>query len=217
VPFSCSIDDMTIDQDLVARRWAAADADAERVLADEQWFLEVSRSTRLSTGIGLLVIVVALVGFLVLPRGDDDMAHGVLGMILSAAALAAAVAHGVAAQRRRRVRGQAYPTVTTVLGARERHAIARAADGRVTAPEDRLRIVRAAAVNRADAGRIAGAVWLTALYSSTVLTVGSTAAGMLVLYGVVATIGAAQTGWTVFDVVRVRRYLRRTATPRTGA
>jgi hypothetical protein len=209
---------MTIDQDLVARRWAAADADAERVLADERWFLEVRRPTVVSIGVGLIAVVVVLVGFLVLPRGDDDAARIVLGAVLAIAGLVALVVRGVIVYRRRRLRGQAYPTVTTVLAPRERHAIARAADGRATPPEDRLRIVRAAAVLRSDAGRIAEALWLPTVYSSSFLLMSGTyAAGMGVLYSVLAAVGAVQAGWTWFDVVRVRRYLRRTATPRTGA
>lgn len=208
---------MTIDQDLVARRWAAADADAERVLDDERWFLDVPRSTSASIGIALAAVVVALVAFLVLPRGDDDVARIVLGAVLAAAGIASVVARGVAAFRRRRFRGQAYPTVTTVLTPRERHAIARAADGRATPPEDRLRVVRAAAVLRADAGRIAEALWLTTVYSSFVLVSESSGAGIGALYGIAAAAGAVQTGWTWFDVARVRRYLRRAEAPRTGA
>ncbi len=208
---------MTIDQDLVARRWAAADADADRVLEDERWFLEVRRPTAVSIGVGLTAVVVALVGFLVLPRGEDDAARIVLGAVLAIAGVIALVARGVIVSRRRRLRGQAYPTVTTVLAPRERHAIARAADGRATPPEDRLRIVRAAAVLRSDAGRIAEVLWLATVYSSFLLMSGSYAAVVGVLYGVVAAVGAVQAGWTWFDVARVRRYLRRTMTPRTGA
>jgi hypothetical protein len=208
---------MTIDQDLVARRWAAADADAERVLDDERWFLEVRRPTVVSIGVGLIAVVVALVGFLVLPRGEDDAARIVLGAVLAIAGVAALVVRGVVGYRRRRFRGQAYPSVTTVLTPRERYAIARAADGRATPPDDRLRIVRAAAVLRSDAGRIAEVLWLLTVYSSFLLMSGSYTAVVGVLYGVVAAVGAVRAVWTWFDVARVRRYLRRTATPRTGA
>ncbi|WIB16160.1 hypothetical protein DEJ34_03215 [Curtobacterium sp. MCPF17_050] len=203
---------MTID-DLVTRRWAAADEDAERVLAHEQSLLRVTPWTRWSLGLGLAALLAAIAGFVLLPRGEDDVAHLVVGMVLVGAAVVSVVVRLVVAARSRRVVGTAFPTVTTVLSAQERHAVARAVDGRVRAPEDRLRIVRAAAVLRAAPHRIEEMTWYSLLWAA--LALGSSSAAPVggALYCVAAVLSAGAAVYAGLDVARVRRALRSSPTP----
>jgi hypothetical protein len=199
---------MTIDQDLVARRWAAADADAERVLADERWFLQGSRAVRVSITIALVALVGVGVGFFVTPRGNGQHAGPVVAVVVVALSLASTVWVTITDYRRRRFRGQAYPTVTSMLSARERHAIARVASGRGTAPDDRARVVRAAALLRTDARRVDQALWLAVLWAAVALGALSEDAPLAVMYFVAGALTLIRAGWTWFDVARVRRFLR---------
>ncbi|PYY49693.1 hypothetical protein [Curtobacterium sp. MCBD17_023] len=203
---------MSVD-DLVTRRWAAADDDAERVLAHEQSLLRVTPWAKWSLGLGLAALLVAIAGLVLLPRGEDDEAHFVVAMVLVGATVASVVVRLVVAARSRRVVGTAFPTVTTVLSARERHAVALAVDGRVRAPEDRLRIVRAAAVLRAAPDKTEQSTWYSALLAA--LAVGSSTAAPLggALYGVAAVLSAGAALYAGLDVARVRRALRSSPTP----
>lgn len=199
---------MTIDQDLVARRWAAADADAERVLDDERWFLDVSRAVRVSIAIALVAFVVVCFGCFVTPRGVGQQAAPVVAGVVVALALASTVWVIITDHRRRRFRGQAYPTVTSMLSARERRAIARAVNDRGAAPDDRARVVRAAALLRTDARRVDQALWLAVLWAAGALGALSEDAPLAVMYFVAAALTLIGAGWTWFDVARVRRYVR---------
>ncbi|PZE65312.1 hypothetical protein [Curtobacterium sp. MCBD17_021] len=204
---------MSIDQDLVARRWAAADADAERVLAHEQRLLRVTPWTRWSLGLGLVALLIAVVGLFLLPRGEDDGAHFTIAMVLATAAIASVIVRAVVTTRSRRDVGTAFPTVTTALSARERHAIARAVRGRVRAPQDRLRIVRAVAVLRAAPDQVERLIWYSAFWFA--LALGSSTAAPLggALYCVAAVFSAGAAVYAWFDVARVRRALRTSPAP----
>jgi hypothetical protein len=199
--------------DLVTRRWAAADEDAGRVLAHEESLLRVTPWTKWSFALGPVALLVAVVGLVLLPRGEDDGAHFVIAMVLVGAVVATVIVRLVVAARRRRVVGTAFPTVTTALSARERHAVARAVDGRVSAPQDRLRIVRAAAVLRAAPDKSEQLTWYSALWAALALGSSTAAPWGGALYGVAAVFSAGAAVYAGLDVVRVRRALRSSPTP----
>lgn len=208
---------MTIDQDLVARRWAAADADAERVLCDERWFLDVPRAVRGRIAIALVALAVTVGWSSAVPRDVDQRARSVVAGGIVVVALVAFVWVVVVGYRRRLARGQAFPTVTSMLPAGERQAIARGAIGRGTMPGDRVRVVRAAALLRSDAHRIEQALWMAVLWAALALGASSEDLPLQPMYVVAAALTLVGVAVTWFDVARVRRYLRRTAAPRTGA
>jgi hypothetical protein len=204
--------DVSVDHDLVTRRWAAADEDAEAVLANEESLLRVSSWSRWSLGLGSLSLLVVTVGVVVLPRGDGDAVHLVVGLSMVAAALAVVILRTIQGNRVRRRLGMAYPTVTTVLTRRERQAVERAVTCRNPVPADRRRIVRAAAVLRADPLRVEQPLWYAALWS----TLGLASASDFpigALYEVSAVLVIVGTGIVGADVLRVRRALRAAPTP----
>ena len=204
---------MSIDQDLVTRRWAASDADAVLVLAHEGSLLRVGAWTRWSLAFGVLALLLAVVGLVALPRGEDDQARLVVAMICTVMPFGALTAGTIRGVRARGRLGTAYPTVTTVLSGRERHAVNRAVDGRGPVPTDRRRVVRAAAVLRSDLFRIEQSVWIAVLPAALALGLSSSSGPVIALSlaSVVAVLGTAAYAW--FDVVRVRRALRATPAP----
>jgi hypothetical protein len=196
---------------MVMRRWAAADDDAERVLADEQSLLRIGASMRWSLTLGLVAVVVAAVGFVVLP--GDGRSRFVVMVIIVVAAILSVILRTVQGARARGRTGTAYPTVTTVLTARERHAVNRAVGGRGPAPIDRRRIVRATAVLRADLLRVEQPIWYAALWAGLALGYPSPGSVMVVLSFVSAVLGLIASVVPLVDVVRVRRSLRATPAP----
>ena len=205
--------DVSIDQDLVTRRWAAADRDARAVLADEGSLLRVSAWSRWSLGLGVLALLVVTVGFVVLPRGDDDTLHVVAGLSVVGVALGVVVVRTIQGNRVRGRLGMAYPTVTTVLTSRERQAVQRAVTGRTPVPADRRRVVRAAALLRADLLRVEQPLWYATVWSALVLGAGSSDFPLGALYAVSAVLVLVGAGVVGADVFRVRRVLRAGATP----
>lgn len=204
---------MSIDQDLVSRRWAAAAHDAEAVLADEGSLLRVSAWSRWSLCLGVLALLVVTVGFVVLPRGDDDAPHLIVGLSVVGAAVVVVVVRTIQGNRARGRLGMAYPTVTTVLSSRERQAVQRAVIGRTPVPADRRRVVRAAAVLRADLLRVEQPLWYATVWSALVLGAGSSDFPLGALYAVSAVLVLVGAGVVGADVFRVRRVLRAGATP----
>ncbi|MDY1005679.1 hypothetical protein [Curtobacterium sp. CFBP9011] len=204
---------MSIDQDLVTRRWAAADRDAEAVLAEEDSLLRVSAWSRWSLGLGVLALLVVTVGFAVLPRGDDDTLHVVAGLSVVGVALGVVVVRTIQGNRVRGRLGMAYPMVTTVLTSRERQAVQRAVTGRTPVPADRRRVVRAAALLRADLLRVEQPLWYATVWSALVLGAGSSDFPLGALYAVSAVLVLVGAGVVGADVFRVRRVLRAGATP----
>lgn len=204
---------MSIDQDLVSRRWAAADRDARAVLAGEGSLLRVSAWSRWSLGLGVLALLLVTVGFVVLPRGDDDTLHVVAGLSVVGVALVVVVVRTIQGNRVRGRLGMAYPTVTTVLTSRERQAVQRAVTGRTPVPADRRRVVRAAALLRADLLRVEQPLWYATVWSALVLGAGSSDFPLGALYAVSAVLVLVGAGVVGADVFRVRRVLRAGATP----
>lgn len=192
------------------RRWAAADEDAERVLAHEGSLLAVTPWTRWSVALGVGALVVVGVGSVALPRSEADGTRVAVAAAVAALAVVAFVVGAVRSARVRRPIRTAFPTVTTALSGRERHAVARAVDGRIAAPDDRLRIVRATAVLRAAADRVEQALWLAVLVTTMVLGASAERSPILWLGAVLAVVALGIALVTWFDVARVRRALQTT-------
>jgi hypothetical protein len=204
---------VSIDQDSVSRRWAAADAEADRVLAHEQALVRVGAWTRWNVALGVVTLVLAVLGMVVLPRGEEDETHFTVSMALVGLAFVSVLACSFRSARVRRRTGAMYPTVTTVLSARERHAVARAVDGRTAAPVDRLRVVRAAAVLRSVPDQVERGVWLCALWAAAALGASTEQSPVGWLYVVAGVAWAAVTLHAWFDMARIRRALRKTPAP----
>lgn len=178
------------------------------MLAEEDSLLRVSAWSRWSLGLGVLALLIATVGFVVLPRGDDDAPHLVVGLSVVGAALVVLVVRTIQGNRVRGRLGMAYPTVTTVLSSRERQAVQRAVIGRTPVPDDRRRVVRAAAVLRADLLRVEQPLWYATVWSALVLAAGSSDFPLGALYAVSAVLVIVGAGVVGADVFRVRRVLR---------
>lgn len=181
------------------------------MLAEEDSLLRVSAWSRWSLGLGVLALLIATVGFVVLTRGDDDAPHLVVGLSVVGAALVVLVVLVVRTIQGNRVRGRlgmSYPTVTTVLSSRERQAVQRAVIGRTPVPADRRRVVRAAAVLRADLLRVEQPLWYATVWSALVLAAGSSDFPLGALYAVSAVLVIVGAGVVGADVFRVRRVLQ---------
>lgn len=180
------------------------------MLANQESLLRVSAWSRWSLVLAALALLVVTVGFVALPRGDADGARYVIAMVVAGVALVAVVVRSVRSVRVRGRLGTAHPTVMTVLTARERQAVNRAVAGRASAPVDRRRIVRAAAVLRADTLRIERPIWFGALSSALVLGSSSSSSDRVIgiLYGVSAVLFVVGAAIAWADVLRVRRALR---------
>lgn len=183
------------------------------MLAEEDSLLRVSAWSRWSLGLGVLALLVVTVGFVVLPRGDDDAPHLVVGLSVVGAALVVLVVRTIQGNRVRGRLGMSYPTVTTVLSSRERQAVQRAVIGRTPVPADRRRVVRAAAVLRADLLRVERPLWYGTVWSALVLGAGRSDFPLGALYAVSAVLVLVGAGVVGADVFRVRRVLRAGATP----
>lgn len=178
------------------------------MLAEEDSLLRVSAWSRWSLGLGVLALLVVTVGFVVLTRGDDDAPHLVVGLSVVGAALVVVVVRTIQGNRVRGRLGMSYPTVTTVLSSRERQAVQRAVIGRTPVPADRRRVVRAAAVLRADLLRVEQPLWYATVWSALVLAAGSSDFPLGALYAVSAVLVIVGAGVVGGDVFRVRRVLR---------
>ncbi|MFJ4294952.1 hypothetical protein [Curtobacterium sp. NPDC089689] len=133
---------MTDTVERAEQRWAAAEARALDVLA-----LPAPRRFSVARATALLVLPAALVlvvGLVFPPDSTGRWAIAWTGLVAYTAVLVASL---VLAARDRR-RGRVSPPVTDVLLPREQDALRRVIRERERAPEDRLDVVRATALQR---------------------------------------------------------------------
>lgn len=148
------------------QRWAVARARAMDVLV-----LPAPRRFSVALAIALIVlpaVLVLVVGLAFPPYSTGRWAVAWTGSLAYAVVLAASLA--VESGNRRR--GRVSPPVTDVLLPREQHAVRRVIRERERAPEDRLDIVRAAAVQRARTPTIALQAAIVTFGAAAVLVAG---------------------------------------------
>jgi hypothetical protein len=161
-------------------RWARADEQARVVLAAER----PRRFPVLAVAALVAVVLVVVLGVALAtpPDSAPRWTVAVVGAVLGLAMVGVDVARTVRGRRRR---PELLPVISSLTG-REQRAVGRAVHGRVVAPADRLRVVRAAAVQTASGQGV-----LVAL-------------GLLLVIGSVAGTGAGGTGsWFVVAAAAV--------------
>jgi hypothetical protein len=195
---------MTTDEvTAAANRWALADERARAVLAAAE---PSSRPRAAAPVLWVLVasaaVAVALVVLaVVLPSGAPG--RSVTTTVVMVAALAGMVVQVVASIVVRRRRGVPPAPVVALLQTRERHAVRQAFHGSRPVPEDRRRVVDAAAT-QAAAGQELVVLCLFAVSSVAGLTTGSELWPMFAAAGLLA---AGSTVVSARDAVAARRWL----------
>lgn len=188
---------MTDTVERAEQRWAAAEARALDVLA-----LPATRRFSVARATALLVLPAALVLVVGLVFPPDSTGRWVVAWTGLAAYTAVLIASLVVAARDRR-RGRVSPPVTDVLLPREQDAVRRVVRECERAPEDRLDIVRAAAVQRARTPAIALHAAIVTFGAAAVLVAGD----FWVLNAGWAAVGLGSGAISVRSAFLAQRYL----------
>lgn len=180
-------------------RWALAEHQARLVFEHPA---PRRRSLPLIAG-AVAVAVVALVGTALTfaPESTGRWVTGIVGMVVGLAL----VLTDVVRTARARSRHPELAPVTKHLSPRERSAVQRAIRGRVRAPEDRVDVVRASAL------QVAGGLVIPSSAGQLLLFTGIAVSGVTLwpLYTVVATLWAVPLVIALRDAALARRYLER--------
>ncbi|MDP4332640.1 hypothetical protein Q7F20_04605 [Curtobacterium sp. A7_M15] len=183
----------------------AARAGARWALADEQAriVLDARPPRRLSIAAVVVVVAAAVIGLAVVALVSPLDSDGRVATTAAGAVIGLAV---VIVDASRTYRSRRHPErlpVTRALSGRERHAIDRVVRGRLVAPDERLGIVHAAAVQSSSGRALLSTGGFLVLLTSTAVAGGFP----WPLYVAAAFAAAIAFGFAVRDVVVARRYL----------